>query len=255
MSQFERERIMREPQRRQLTVHSTATVAPGVLRVTLTGEELASFETPGPDDHVKVFFPFDGEGHPPMRDYTPMPPRTGENGQLLLDLDFVLHDGEGIAVPWATSLQPGDAATIAGPRGSRLVPSGIGRLVLIADETALPAVTRWLEQVPADVPVDGFFTVEDEAIASYVPSRDAFNATWLTGDDRGRVLEEHVRQVVLTPDTFVWMAGEATMLVPIRRFLRHEAGLRRDQLHAQGYWRVGVAEHDHHAPIDPTDVD
>lgn len=255
MQQFERERIMREPKRRTLTVKGSHLIAPGVLRVTLTGDELRDFEAPGPDDHVKLFFAQTDEGRQPMRDYTPVNPRVGGDGAPELDLDIVLHEGEGIAVPWALSAKPGDEVTIAGPRGSRLIPSGVKKLVMIADETALPAVARWLEMMPEGVKLRGLFAVEDPAIASYLPEREGFKAVWITGDNRARDLERAVRKVKVKNRTFVWMAGEATMLVPIRRYLRHEASIRRDQLHAQGYWRVGTAEHDHHAPIDPSDVD
>lgn len=236
-------------------MQGTRTVAPGVLRVTLAGDDLRDFEAPGPDDHIKLFLPFDGEGRPPMRDYTPMNPRVGHDGLPLLDIDVVLHSGDGIAVPWATSVSPGDPVVIGGPRGSRMIPEDVERFVLIADETALPAVSRWLDQIPAGVPIVGLFAVEHPTIASYLPERNGLSSSWISGADRHTRLATAVRDVTTTAETFVWMAGEATMLLPIRRYFRRESGLRRDQLHAQGYWRIGVAEHDHHAPIDPEDAE
>jgi NADPH-dependent ferric siderophore reductase len=50
---------------------------------------------------------------------------------------------------------------------------------------------------------------------------------------------------------FAFLAGEATMLVPLRTLLRGLLPDGRDQVAASGYWRRGVAGLDHHAPLDP----
>ncbi|UUT34408.1 siderophore-interacting protein [Microbacterium elymi] len=55
--------------------------------------------------------------------------------------------------------------------------------------------------------------------------------------------------------TYVFAAGEASALVPVRRHLRHTLHLPREQYSVSGYWRVGVQAWDHHAPIDPVDPD
>jgi len=41
----------------------------------------------------------------------------------------------------------------------------------------------------------------------------------------------------------------------VRRYLRHEAGARPDQLAISGYWRRGTVNLDHHLPLDPSDPD
>jgi NADPH-dependent ferric siderophore reductase len=51
------------------------------------------------------------------------------------------------------------------------------------------------------------------------------------------------------------MAGEATMLAPLRRYLRRELGLPAEQVSASGYWKRGIVNLDHHAPLDPSDPD
>ena len=56
-------------------------------------------------------------------------------------------------------------------------------------------------------------------------------------------------------DTFVWAAGEADALVPVRRWLKHELGLPPENRVLQGYWRRGDDRFDHHAPLDPADPD
>jgi NADPH-dependent ferric siderophore reductase len=57
----------------------------------------------------------------------------------------------------------------------------------------------------------------------------------------------------LDADTYIWAAGEASGLVPVRRRLRRELGLDQNDVKVDGYWKLGVAELDHHAPLDPDD--
>src|SRR5690625_3595179 len=134
-----------------------------MIRITLAGDSLANFKSPGPADHVKVFFPDPktGEYHAPYmteegmqrperaqmisRDYTPLP---REDGQL--DLDFLLHGDDGPASYWASRVEVGDRLVVAGPRGSRIPAQGVNWYVLVGDETALPAISRWLQHIGPD---------------------------------------------------------------------------------------------------------
>lgn len=80
-----------------------------------------------------------------------------------IDFDFVRHDG-GIASSWAQEAAPGQVTWIAGPKMSRSHPEGAGWLLVVCDETALPAIGRWplpaggalvlVEQVEAADPDD-----------------------------------------------------------------------------------------------------
>src|SRR4051812_1141703 len=176
---FTREHIRHPMALRRLRVSAVHRVVPNIVRVTLTGPELAGFASLGPTDHVKVFFPDpangiltlpevapDGmrradEGVVISRDYTPRAVRTRSDGELELDLDLVTHGSDAPASAWAELAKIDDELGVAGPRGSRLVPEGVERLVIIADETALPATGRWLELLPTGVPVTALFYVVD----------------------------------------------------------------------------------------------
>src|SRR5450631_2784349 len=83
------ERVRHELKRRRLTVSRVERVAPTMVRVVLSGDELQGFTSLGFDDHVKLFFPSSMEGaEPAKRDFTPrrFDPLTGE-----LWIDFFLH--------------------------------------------------------------------------------------------------------------------------------------------------------------------
>lgn len=245
-----RERIRHDLVRRTLAVVRTAPLTARMVRITLGGPELSGFAALGPADHVKLFFP-DGES----RDYTPAAFRAASDQHPdELDLDFVLHGDEGPASAWASRAQIGDELVVAGPRGSQLAPTGISRLVIIVDETGFPAAGRWFEAAGDDLPVDVLVWPLDAAPEEYfgeaIPARASVTA--LAPNELMPALRD------LAPfdeQTFFFLAGEATTLAPLRRYLRRELELPADQVQATGYWRYGAAGLDHHAPIDPSDPD
>ena len=268
-----RERVRHALSVRRVEVAGTREVAPGMLRITVAGEELAGFASDGPADHVKLFLP-DAEGRliapsngpgdtiapspdgPGIsRDYTPAAFRPAPGGGEL-DLDFFLHEGGGPAMDWARSARPGSRLAIAGPRGSLLPPTGADRVVLVGDETAFPAIARWLDAIEESVLVTCLLTAGDPGIRSYLDGRidRASEARWFEPGE-GAALEEALRGIAFTESTFAFLAGDADALVPLRRHLRRELGLAREQVQASGYWRAGVVALDHHAPVDPSDPD
>lgn len=282
-----RDHLRHEMAIRLLTVSHIDQLTPSMVRVTLIGDALEDFSAPGPTDHVKVFFPDLATGeltipelradglHRPTdgviisRDYTPRQFRPAPFGAAELDIDFVLHApdaahgnpkdpaGGGPASAWAAAAHPGDEIAVAGPRGSHLAPRDVSEAVLIADETALPAFTRWLDLLPASTRITALLDVADEEVEPYLTSEQLKRASveWLYREDGPGQLDEAVRSLDFAPDVYVWAAGEASSLVPVRRYLKHDAGLRPDQLDVQGYWKRGIVNRDHHEPIDPSDPD
>ncbi|WP_030386619.1 siderophore-interacting protein [Streptomyces sp. NRRL S-241] len=264
---------------RELTVLRVSDVTPGMRRVTLGGPQLHAFEhaglslpplrTEGFDDHVKFFFAEEGrepvlprqnvssldwpsDGRPISKDYTPVrfDPVAGE-----IDFDFVRHDG-GIASSWAQQAAPGQVTWIAGPKMSHGHPEGADWLLVIGDETALPAIGRWLAEMPAGTRARVFVEVGEDSHRQELPTRADAEVTWLVrgGAPAGRsdLLERAVRDMEWLPGTvFVWAAGEAVTLKGIRRHLSVDRGVPREQTHITGYWRraevaPGLAE-----PADP----
>lgn len=241
--------VRHEPVLRTLVVSNVTIPSPGFRRITVTGEELRGFSSLGAADHIKVVFDDDIR-----RDYTPRAFREASDGsEAELDIDFFVH-GKGVASTWASTVALGDQARIGGPRTSRLVPTGAHRVILGADESSLPALARWIELLPDSLEIFGFVELDNASDAAYLDPDHVHKAriVWLNKSDCA--LERALRGFgKIDEHTFVWVAGEATTLIPIRRYLRRELLLPPSQAKIDGYWKIGEAGRDHHAPIDPSD--
>ncbi|MGW4379735.1 siderophore-interacting protein [Kitasatospora sp. NPDC004531] len=260
-----RPRIVRHPLKyRLLDVERVERITPGTVRVTFTGDALDGFCEQAPTDHVKLCFPapgrdlpvepvvendtwMDAPEEPITRDYTV---RHYRREARELDIDMVLH-ATGVGSDWAAAARPGMRLGVFGPRGSEEIDHVHDWYLLGADETALPALARWLEKLPDGVKVLAFVEVPGPADEQPLPTRTDATVHWLHRGDAAPgttdLLERAIRAAQL-PDGlgFAWVAGEALTLRPIRRHLREDRGLTRHQVDVDGYWRRGTANHDHH---------
>lgn len=259
---------------RTATVVRVARVAPPMVRVTVTGPDFADFTSIGPADHVRLFLPDpvtgelvaptpvgpgeDGIVRPDRaaiaRDFTPLP--RAITGGIELDLDFYTHPDPGPASGWAERAQPGDELVVVGPRGTKRAPQDVDALLLLCDQTSLPSISRWVRDVPPGTRADVVAAVHGDGswVAGYVGAGDGVEVRVHVVGDAAEWLDV-ARTVSIGDGTFVWAAGEASALVPVRRYLRRELGLPAAQAIVSGYWRRGVVAFDHHGPVDPTDPD
>ena len=242
-----------EARRRHLTVLERTGLTDSLVRFTFGGD-LEGFASLGPADHVKAFFP--GPDGFVARDYTPAEFRPiGSSSGPELDIDVVVHGDAGPATAWASRAGRGDALEIAGPRGSRLAPSGFGNALLIADASGMPALRRWIRAFAGVTPVHAVLFGSDAGLVGYLDDAETMAATPQLATTGEFDLLEVVRSQDVTADTFVFAAGEAGALIPVRRWLKQEAGVPRENLSLHGYWKQGVEGLDHHAPLDPADPD
>ena len=245
-------RVMHEIKRRRLEVLRVADLTPRMRRITLGGPELAGFVSLGTDDHVKLLFPQNaaeqaaletlvlGAGKsdgpmPAMRDYTP---RRYDLETLELDIDFVLH-GDGPASTWAEQAKPGQFLHIGGPRGSMIVPDMFDSYLLIGDETALPAIARRLEGLPANRRALVIVEVENGKEQQVLQSAAEVNVIWVLREGGKDHLLSTVRQIkVPTGSLYAWVATETKVSRQIRRALLDEHRLDEQFVKAVGYWRL-----------------
>jgi NADPH-dependent ferric siderophore reductase len=233
------QRVRHELKRRELTVLRVDAPTPHFRRVTFTGESLADFVSASFDDHVKLML--DGEAadgaEPVRRDYTP---RRFDAVARELDIEFVLH-GDGPAASWAAHAAPGQTVLIGGPRGSFVVPMDYAWHLLVGDDTALPAVARRLEELPAGSRAIVRLQVADPADRRKLRSAATLDLQWVDNDD---ALISAVREMALPAgEGYAWCAGEAATVAELRRVLVDEKGHDRHAIRAAAYWKRGVVAH------------
>lgn len=224
--------------RRTLTVSAVERLTPLMIRLTVEGPELEGFVSGAFDDHMKLVVP-DAEGNEVRRDYTP---RRYDGGKLLLDV--VDHPG-GPAADWARAVAVGDPVRIGGPRGSSVIGGDIAGWVLIGDETALPAIGRKIEELPADMPVTSLVAVPGPADEQRFDTAARHEARWihrpLAQATDPQVFLDALPGLELPPQTFVWVAAEAQVARAIRAALLHR-GHPKQWIKAAGYWAAGEAD-------------
>lgn len=236
------QRISHEIHRREVQVRRVESPSPGFRRIVFEGDSLAGFISLSFDDHLKFMFD-DTAGQPQRRDYTP---RRYDAGRGELTVDFALH-GHGPAAAWAAAAQPGQRAVVAGPRGSFVMPLDLDWHLLIGDASALPAVARRLEELPAGCRAIVLLQV---ATADRVPlpSQADLQLHWF--DDDAALLA--AARVLALPDGEgqAWCAGEAGTMKALRQVLVHDLGLHPHAVRAAAYWKHGSVAH--HEPLADT---
>jgi NADPH-dependent ferric siderophore reductase len=210
----------------QARVRATERLSPAFVRVTLESPAFADLGIEGFDTRVKLVFPGptgtlppipgspeDWYAHwmgapstskSPMRTYT-VRDVLEEGGTRLLVIDLVVHEHgpQGPACRWALRARPGDEIQVIAPHrrgldygGTEFSPGELRRLLLVADETALPALARILTDLEPGFSGHAFVEVPSiqDALAVDVP--EGFQITWLTRDgaEHGRRLVEEVRR-------------------------------------------------------------
>ena len=258
-------RVRHETKMRLLQVREVGRLTPKMVRVVLGGEALAGFVSAAHDDHVKLFFPQpghdkpvlptptpngpvypEGEARPAARDYTP---RRYDPAANTLTIDFVLH-GEGPAATWAAQARPGQFLGVGGPRGSFIVPDDFDWYLLAGDETAVPAIGRRLQELPAGTRVIAVVEVADAGEEQKLDTRANLEMHWLhrTGAEAGNhlLLQRALTEFVLPPgEGYAWVAAEASAAKALRRYLVDQRGLPKDRVKAAAYWKQGaVAVHE-----------
>ena len=244
----------------RLQVLGTAPVGAGLLRVRLGGDDLAGLTShpEAVDEHVKLLFPDPVGGalrlpeqrgeelawptpRPTSRDYS-VRRRTAD----ALEVDVMLHPG-GLASDWAAAAAPGDDLWLVGPPDGLVVPTTYDRYLFAGDLAASPVVARWLETAPAGTRGWALVEVAGPHEEHPLTGPPGVEVRWVHRGDAPpgttEVLVDAVRAVEV-PDgasLFVWAAGEASCLRPLRRWARDERGLPRAATSISGWWKRGSA--------------
>ena len=216
----------------EVTVVSAERLSPSFVRVVLGGDALADVGVDGPllDQRFKLVVPDAGggitsvegadetwlhtwpvrpveeRGH--MRTYTIRALQRDDAGTRVV-VDIVVHEhGEsGPGAEWALAARPGTRAVVLMPRqghpygGIEWDPPAGADLLLVGDETAVPAICSVLECLPADARGAAYLEVPHVLDVQDVRHPDGVEVTWLVrgGRDHGRAVQEAVLAHLGTP--------------------------------------------------------
>ena len=150
------------------------------------------------------------------------------------------HAGAG-AVGAFEQAQVGQHLYIGGPRGSMIVPDIFDSYLLIGDETAIPAIARRLEELPAGRKVLAVIEIADAAEQQALNSAAEVEVIWvLRGQDE---LLDVVRNLTLPSGTlYSFVATETKLSRQVRRVLLDAHKVNEQYLKAVGYWRAEGSE-------------
>lgn len=230
------QRVRHELRRREVRVARIEPVGPGFRAVTFVGEDLSDFVSAGFDDHVKFMFA-DESGEPVRRDYTP---RRFDRQRRELTLEFDLH-GHGSAAAWAARAAVGDTAVVGGPRGSMIVPADYDWHLLAGDGSALPAVHRRLEELPAGAHAIVLLQVPDAADRRELATDARLELRWVASADEWVAA---LSATALPPGQgYAWCAGEASVMARARQVLLVDKAHPREDMRVAAYWKRGASDH------------
>lgn len=297
----------------EIEVVGVERLSPSFVRIEFGSPALADLGVHGPlyDQRIKLIFPaadgrlpsFEGADESwfetwldrpeaergAMRTYTVRELR-GRGADTRLVVDFVVHgsdDGSGPGGDWGATAAVGQRVVTMAPRrgvpfgGIEFEPGTAKRLLLVGDETAVPAVASILECMPATARGVAFLEVPYAADVLSLRHPVGIDVHWLPRDGAPRGAEihaavlEHLGEEPAAPvvdevdpelwetptfsssgedvdadvrlvghdldDLYAWIAGESSMVTGLRRALVRELGVDRHQVAFMGYWRLGVA--------------
>ena len=256
------------PYFREMQVVSVRDITPQLRRMVLRGEDLKRFTYLGV--HVRLLIPPVGvvrrdwpvmgdDGRPLWPDTADRPAsrvytiRNIDAARGEVEIDFVLHEGNGMpGARFGAEAKPGDYVGMIGPIGGDLVEADW--YLFAGDETALPAIARLLQELPATARAVVRIEVDGPADEQALVSAAQLDVAWLhrNGAPAGttNLLETAVRAVGL-PDNgekiYLWVGCEFASFRAIRAYARKERKLHRDQHLVMTYWRRGFEGDDAHA--------
>ena len=254
-------RPRRRPAPLRATVSEKTQLSLHLVRVTLTGPDLAGFNYPGPTSHFKLVLPdpdvgelllptpgddglvtLDGAPSLIMRTYTARAFRPEVNE---VDVDVFLH-GDGPASTWAATVRPGDEIAVTSPRRSGFHPPESARWILLAaDSSAIPAVATILE-VESHLPIRCIIEVDDARDRVELPHHTSATVEWRTREadaTPNSTLLSALHEDLAAGPGFCWVAGESGAIRQARTYLLTRDRLDRDSVVTRGYWRFGAVNH------------
>lgn len=247
------------PNLRSLEVANIQDLSPHIRRLTFQSSKLKRFDTPTAL-HAKLLFPRKDEllclpmltptgqidwgsdaERAIIRKYTirRIDPQAGT-----LDVDFVIHHHGGPGSRFAATARIGDVIGMIGPGGGGARPADWN--LFAGDETAIPAIARLIEALPANARGVAIIEVADARDEQTIRHDTEIDILWLhrNGSIKNGALAERVAATQLPSkgSMFAWAGTEFSTFRKIRTDWRSLKRLEKNDHLAVSYWRNGHAQ-------------
>lgn len=247
------------PATRHLTLESRSVIvaagADAYVRVRLVESqpgELAGFVAPGGGDHVRVVVggaaggpvELDDSGDPLGASRTEtIVNHSVERGWI--DLDVLVHGVAGAELgligAWAARAPLGSSAVMMGPTGSVVLSGAPGEVVLAGDDSAIPAVRRYLRMLGPGITGDLLLETRFDLAVLGIEAPAGVRVSILQPDDErpSAALAAALRALPAPSDPlerFVFACGEQSIVAPGRALLA-QWGIDVERAVLKGYWK------------------
>ena len=113
--------------------------------------------------------------------------------------------------------------------------------MLAGDESAIPAISQLLENLPESIPVQVHIEVAEPEARMAMPAHPKAAIKWYDlapGAAPGDALVAAMVDAGFDPGARIWCAGEAAAMHRIRTHLFRQRGIERSHATVRGYWKV-----------------
>lgn len=249
-----------KPSPRVLTVLKSVQLTSNMQRITFKAEDLSDFNMESEGGYIKLLFNDNGgtdlsgipDGtRPMMRTYTVRNLRKEQNE---LDVDFVRHhhanaamtaETGGFASAWAQNAVNGDTISIAGPGSIKGLNAEADWFFLVADMTALPALSAKLEALPATAIGYAVIEINHPSDKQDLAKPQGIELVWVIKSDEKGLTDRVRSQEWKAGRVAVWSACEFNNMRALRTYFRNEKEVDKDDLYISSYWKEGCTEDGH----------
>lgn len=251
-------RIRREPPPLvEVTVVERVELTPRMMRITFEGDAVSDLTIEQPAMSIRLLVPTPGTdvlviptwngnefllpdgSRPALRTFTPLTAGADGVGDRIA-VEIVRHPG-GAVSEWAEAAAVGAPAALSGPGRGFDYPAGVTDVIVLADETALPAARQVAEMAPADVGAQLHVEVVHRDARHDLVLDHRHRVEWHVTPDGavpGREIAAVARSFdALDPGVHIWAAGEASAMHSIRNHLFDTLGVDRKRATVRGYWK------------------
>ena len=237
-------------------VNETKFISKNIKEIVFKGD-FTKLETQNGDDFLFVIVPLDKNKTVLDRDYSMENYRKQTSEEIKITAGayytirnlsddeikmwFVLHSHSGNLGNWAEKAKTGDQAILWGPRSMFSPSKKFSHLILIADETGIPAMKAISENNKNFSKCTTFYEVIDESCQIPTKGKNNILENWIyrEGDKPGegeKLLNRLKAYQLPKNDFYIFGAGEARQMMKIRKFFKSE-GVAKEEMHITGYWK------------------